>query len=103
MYLAYESLPEEVRREADGATAIHAIGSGPDGAGSPSRRTRLEQPELFPDVEKPVLRVHPETGRRAVFINPMHTSHVVDEDRDRAEKLFRYLIEFCTRPEFVYE
>lgn len=101
--LAYERLDEETRRRADGATAIHAIGSGPEGAGSPSRQKRVERPDLFPDIEKPVVRVHPETGRKALFINPMHTSHIVGEDREEADALYARLIAFCTRPEFVYE
>lgn len=101
-YLAYDWLPEEVRRQVQGLTAIHAIGSGPEGAGSPSRNKRFEEPEKYPDIEKPLIQLHPETGRPALFINPMHTSHIVMDDRAQAAVLYDYLVEFCTQPELVY-
>ena len=100
---AYDALPEERRAQADSAVAVHAIGSGPDGAGSPSREKRFTQPDLYPDIEKPVVQVHPETGRKALFVNPMHTSHIVGSDREAAEDFYAYLIAFSTRSEFVYE
>lgn len=102
-YLAYEHLPEDIKAEIRNITVIHAIGSGPDGAGSPSRNKRFEEPDKYPDIEKPLIMNHPETGRPALFINPMHTSHIVMEDKARAAELFDYLVEFSTRPEFVYE
>jgi taurine dioxygenase len=102
-YLAYERLPDDIKAEVDDAIAVHAIGSGPDGAGSPSRMKRLEQPELFPDIPKPIVSTHPETGRRSLYINPMHTSHIISENEARAKELFNYLIDFCVQEEFVYE
>lgn len=101
-YLAYERLPEAIKAEVKDLTAVHAIGSGPDGAGSPSRNKRFEEPDKYPDIEKPLVMTHPETGRPALFINPMHTSHIVLEDRARAAQLYDYLVEFSTHPEFVY-
>jgi taurine dioxygenase len=101
-HLAYERLPGDVKAEVGRLTAIHAIGSGPDGAGSPSRNKRFEEPERYPDIEKPLVMMHPENGRPALFINPMHTSHIVLEDRERAEQLYNYLVRFSTQPELVY-
>lgn len=100
--LAYDRLPDDIRSEIADVQAVHAIGSGPDGAGSPSRNKRFEQPDLYPDIIRPVVSVHPETGKRALFINPMHTSHLVMADKARADELYSYLIEFVTQPEFVY-
>lgn len=79
--LAYESLSEPVRRLVDGLTAVH---DGNREWGAYLRRhadrgnewdgevvTRLEP------VEHPVVRVHPQTGRKGLFVNPGFTSHVV--------------------------
>jgi taurine dioxygenase len=103
MILAYEKLPIELRRKADAASAVHAIGSGPDGAGSPSANKRHENPDDFPDIVKPVVRTHPETGRRALFVNAMHTSHLVGMERSESDILLKELVGFSTQPEFVYE
>jgi taurine dioxygenase len=103
MYLAYEKLPQELRRRADASAAVHAIGSGWDGAGSPSANKRYENPEAFPDIVKPVVRVHPETGRKALFVNAMHTSHIVGIPKAESDALLKELVDYSTRPEFVYE
>jgi taurine dioxygenase len=103
MYLAYERLPEDLRRRVEGLRAVHAIGSGWDGEGSPSRNKRTESPAAFPDIARPVVRLHPETGRKALFVNAMHTSHIDGMDRQEGIELLKALVEFSTRPEFVYE
>lgn len=101
--LAYNNLPEDLRRRADEAIAVHALASGVEGATAPSAQKRRDHPELFPEIERPAVQVHPETGRKAIFVNPTHTSHIKGEDRDAPGSLYRTLIEFCIRPEFVYE
>jgi taurine dioxygenase len=103
MYLAYEKLSLDLRRKADATEAVHAIGSGPDGAGSPSANKRHENPDAFPDIVKPVVRTHPETGRKALFVNAMHTSHIVGMPKAQSDVLLKELVDFSTRPEFVYE
>lgn len=102
MYRAYDGLPAELKKRADCAFAMHALGSGPDGAAAPSAKQALEHPELYPRTVKPVVRVHPETGRRALFVNAMHTSHVLDMERSQSDMFLKELIDFSTRPEFVY-
>jgi taurine dioxygenase len=101
--LAYERLPEDLKRRADAAIAVHALGSGPDGKSAPSYQARQDRPDLYPEVEKPVVQVHNETGRRALFLNPTHTSHIVGEDRDDPNSLYAQLVAHCIKPDFVYE
>lgn len=103
MCKAYEALPDEMKRRVDGATAVHAVGSGPDGATAPSAGKRQQFPDLFPDIEKPLIQVHPETGRKVLFLNPTHTSHIVGDDREECERLYHDLVAFSTQPQFVYE
>jgi alpha-ketoglutarate-dependent taurine dioxygenase len=103
MYLAYENLPDDLKKRADGASAVHALGSGPDGAAAPSAKQAQEHPELYPHTVKPVVRVHPETGRKVLFVNAMHTSHVLGMGRSESDIFLRDLVDFGTQPEFVYK
>jgi taurine dioxygenase len=84
-YLAYESLSAPLRDLLDGLTAVHAINI----------------PGLQSRAEHPVVRVHPETGRRALFVNRAHTSHIVQLSRNESDALLQYLAEHSTAPEFT--
>ena len=79
--LAYESLSAPVRRLVDQLTAVHD-GNREWGAylrrhGGRGNVWDGEQVTELAPVEHPVVRVHPETGRKGLFVNPGFTSHVV--------------------------
>ncbi|MEU7725077.1 TauD/TfdA family dioxygenase [Streptomyces sp. NPDC040724] len=84
-YLAYEALSAPLRELLDGLTAVHAI----------------HIPGLDSRAEHPVVRVHPETGRRSLFVNRAHTSHIVQLGRNESDALLQYLAEFSTSPQFT--
>ena len=92
--LAYRSLSEPVRRLADQLVAVHD-GTREFGYYLAQReeRTKWEGEEfraLVP-IEHPVVRVHPETGRKGLFVNPGFVSHIKDAI-DRLETLVREAI-----------
>jgi taurine dioxygenase len=98
---AYESLSEPFRRFVDGLTAVH------DGRAQfgelLSRRGEGEwDGEVFDrlePVEHPVIRTHPETGERSLFVNPGFTSHIKDLSRDESDALLAFLYAQSTKPE----
>ena len=71
MVKAYERLPEQVKVQIDGLRARHSI-EATFGASMPIEQ-RLALKERFPDAEHPVVRTHPETGEKALFVNAFTT------------------------------
>ncbi|MFY1616396.1 TauD/TfdA dioxygenase family protein [Micromonospora sp. WMMD736] len=101
--LAYDSLSEPVRRLVDQLTAVHdgtrefgyylAQRGGNVWEGQPVSR-------LDP-VEHPVVRVHPETGRRGIFVNPGFTSHIVGVSDAESRAILDLLYAHLTKPEHI--
>jgi taurine dioxygenase len=102
MYAAYEGLSAPIRQLCDGLTAVHdvtrslmkAIARGHSAA------NLLEMQKQLPPVEHPVVVVHPETGRRALFVNVNSTTRILDMSEAESEMLLRLLFEHVKEPEF---
>jgi len=104
--LAYRSLSAPVRRLADQLTAVHD-GNREFGYYLAQRRggrgsvwdgevvTRLDP------VEHPVVRVHPETGLRGLFVNPGFTSHIVGVSDAESRGILDLLYAHLTKPEHI--
>jgi taurine dioxygenase len=71
MALAYEKLPAAVKAQIDGLRARHSI-EATFGAAMPEDK-RLALKAQFPDAEHPVVRTHPETGEKILFVNAFTT------------------------------
>ncbi|MFM1724061.1 MULTISPECIES: TauD/TfdA dioxygenase family protein [Rhodococcus] len=108
MALAYDRLPEQVKERIDGLRARHSIEAS-FGARLPMQQ-RLELKERFPDAEHPVVRTHPETGEKILFVNSFTTHltnfHTAENVRcgidyaPGAGELLRYLQSQATIPEY---
>ncbi len=103
---AYESLAAPVRRLADQLTAVHD-GNREFGYYLAQRRGGQgnvwdgEQVTRLVPVEHPVVRVHPETGRPGLFVNPGFTSHIVGVSEAESRGILDLLYAHLTRPEHV--
>jgi taurine dioxygenase len=101
--LAYDSLSEPVRRLVDGLTAVHD-GNREWGAylrrhgGRGNEWDGRTVTELTP-VEHPVVRVHPESGRRGLFVNPGFTSHIAGVSEAESRGILDLLYAHLTKPE----
>lgn len=108
MALAYERLPERIKRQIESLTASHSIQAS-FGAAMPVEK-RLALKAQFPDAEHPVVRTHPETGEKVLFVNAFtthfvnfHTEENVRVGQDYAQggsALLQYLISQAMIPEY---
>jgi taurine dioxygenase len=96
MYAAYDALSEPMQRFLEGFTAIH------DSAKAHSYRSRAtDRADIaFPNAEHPVVRTHPETGRKALFVNRGFTTRIVQLKRDESDGLLETLFRHIEKPVF---
>ncbi|MCU1391314.1 MAG: taurine dioxygenase [Ilumatobacteraceae bacterium] len=98
MGAAYDGLSDATKERIDGLLAEHdwinSFGRGMD----PATRDAL-RPD-FPAVHHPVVRTHPETGRKTLYVNQAFTQHIVGMDPDESRDLLEHLYLRAAYPEF---
>lgn len=105
MHLAYDTLPVALRRAVQGVRAEHSYLAHYDAP----RRQGPWRPALTPEqihevlpISHPVVRVHPETGRRALFLSERFTTRILGLPEDESRELLRELLAHSARPEHIY-
>ncbi|MCY1277794.1 Alpha-ketoglutarate-dependent taurine dioxygenase [compost metagenome] len=108
MVVAYERLPDDVKSKIDGLRARHSIEAS-FGAAMPIEK-RLALKAQYPDAEHPVVRTHPETGEKVLFVNSFTTHFTNYHTHERVRfgldanpgsgDLLRYLISQANIPEY---
>lgn len=89
MYLAFELLSEPMQRFLEGLTAVH------DGAIPYVGAYKTTPPEGgYPRNEHPVVTVHPETGRKVLYVNSGFTSHIKGMQRWESKAVLESLYDF---------
>lgn len=101
---AYDALPEADKRRIGGLKAINSYAKGyyRDRKSGPRKPLTEEQKKKTPDVAHPIVRTHPFTGKKCLFLNEGYTSSIVGMDPAESDALLARLFEHATRPEFVY-
>ena len=98
MACAYDNLPPDLRDRIDGMHALHSfVHVFGYGMSDEKRASMLEE---YPPVEHPVVRTHPETGRKTLYVNSFFTERIVGCDDDESEWLIDRLAQQAMHPEW---
>lgn len=102
-YMAYETLSPGMRRFLDGATGVSTSAKADV---SRTREDRIKsdgtEAALQPlSAEHPAVRTHPETGKRALYVNVAHTARFADMTEEESAPILNYLFQHQSRPEFT--
>src|SRR5260370_29533335 len=102
MYLAHDTLPEEVRRRIDGRLCRHAA-SRNSTADVQLEFTEVSDPRQAPGADHPISRTHPVTGRKAIFLGRRHNAYIQGLQLEESEQLLDALWAHATRSELTWD
>jgi taurine dioxygenase len=97
-YRAFETLPEGIKKRIEGRKALNAYDYG---NASTRRGTRIK--DGVPSYWHPVVRTHPATNRKALYVNRLMTLAIEGMPEAESEELLKLLFDHQERPEFIYE
>jgi taurine dioxygenase len=103
MYLAYEALSEGMKRLVAGLVAVNSSTKADTTRTREDRMRDGARSEVKKEfaAEHPVVRTHPETGRKALYVNYGHTMRFKDMTEEESAPILNYLFAHLARPEFT--
>jgi taurine dioxygenase len=102
MYKAYEALSAEIREKINHLSAVNSYEPGLQAPTSVSRKSAHRSQETKSYVH-PMVCTHPETKRKALYVNRLMTESVVGLSDKESDDLLQLLFEHQERKEFIYE
>jgi taurine dioxygenase len=102
MYAAYENLADDVKEKIEGKKALHDFAH----FRVAMRKRGLSEDVIaafnakYPSVEHPIVRTHPETKRKALYVNAAFTQYIVGMERAVSDALLKYLYAQAAIPEY---
>ena len=112
---AYEALPADMKERLAGLKNVHSYTYYRNKNRQAQLREEVrgarevteyelseDQLKAVPDSEAPIVRTHPVTGRKGLFINEAHTSHIAGLPRPEADALLKEICAHIVKPEFQY-
>lgn len=102
MYAAYDGLTDEVKAKIEGKNALHDFAHF---RVAMRKRGKTEAEieafnKAYPTVEHPIVRTHPETKRKAIYVNAAFTQHIVGMEQGESNALLRHLYAQASIPEY---
>lgn len=102
MYMAYDALSDTMK---DLLVGLHGVNSAERGSAASTRVNRIrDNPkkanEIVTTATHPLVRTHPETGRKALYCSDAHTMHIEGMTLEESQPILRYLYRQQQRPEF---
>jgi len=104
-HTAWDALPDDLKREVEGLQAEHwYLARYEELRQRNPYRPQLTQAQIdeVKPVSHPVVRTHPETGRRALFVSEHFTTRILGVSEERSRELLDLLFDHSTRAEHVY-
>jgi len=105
---AYATLSEPLRRFLDPLRAVHTAADAYDPRTTGDAKYRGETAitytftdTIYDRVEHPIVRTHPATGRKGLYVNPMFTERIVGLEKHESDALLQMLFAHATRQEFT--
>ncbi len=113
---AYDALPEDMKKKLAGLKNVHSYvyyrnlniqaQKAEQAQGDRVVQEHVLTPEHLaqvPDAEMPIVRTHPVTGKKGLFINEAHTSHIAGLPKAEGDALLKEICQHIIKPEFRYE
>ncbi len=100
MYAAYEDLPAETRRHIDRLKVVHKYHSSRKLTYVSTRPA--EEMAAMPEATHPLVRTHPETHRKSLYLNPNRMEYIVGFERAESDRLLDELIAHATQMKYQY-
>jgi taurine dioxygenase len=100
MYMVYEELPESLRRQVEGRRARHDFSMLSRLVGSPPPTEK--EKAAMPPVWHPMVRRHPVSGRKCLYISSIYNDAVEGLDDKPARQLIEDLSDFAAQPKYMY-
>jgi taurine dioxygenase len=92
-------LPDDLKNVIEGKKAVQVYDYG----GGVLDRRNMVKPEEGLSFAHPVVRTHPATGRKALYVNRLMTHHIEGLPEEESERLLQVMFNVIERPEFIYE
>jgi taurine dioxygenase len=107
MYLAYDAVPDALKAEIAGRTGTYHVSKTKNkrvqiSAARPGAKEFYTAQEATPEVHHPLVRTHPETGRKALYVSPRFTLHVDDTDEADSDRILDALFAIMAEDRFKY-
>lgn len=104
MYAAYDALSDDMKTRIADLRAVHGYEARFTKMGEGGKRPKLSEEQLaeVPEVSHPVVRINPETGRKALYVNEGFTLNIEGLPMDEGRELLDTLNAHAMQPDFVY-
>jgi taurine dioxygenase len=101
MTLAYQTLPDDIKTRIDGLKANHAFTY--NSLLTSDNEAKIAKHNNVAAFEHPIVRTHPVTQRKALYVNRLMTQFIVGIDEDESRELLAFLYDHLECPKFIYE
>jgi taurine dioxygenase len=104
---AYDDLPAELKQRLEGLRAVNSYSAmfqrKASEFGVRPKLTEAEKAEKYPkDAVHPVIRTHPVTGRKGIYVCEGYTTRILDIPEAESEAILRLLFDQLIRPDYIY-